>query len=422
MSISDLKKELLQRAKSMIETDSFVDGVRSVAEVIARNAAKLSGVDRRFRVTDRLEGPWVEIANMGPHLWLHGASLGECKMLLNLAKRLRKDIEDCPRMLLTTQKAELVSPLKTMAGNIVDVSLAPADVPCAMEKFIKNVQPLGLILGENELWPGYLSAMSQESLKASVALVSGRYRRSFPGVNFSSIGYASMQTEADQLRLVKAAAGNQICPVVGGDWKLLPWVSSFEASRCIDDELFTHPVDRVDVAFLSVHFEEWDSLIEIIRVCKLLNRSIVLMPRRLEEVELFRHELNKENVRTIVWPEVARREVSIVDCFGKTKEILENCALAVVGGSFCRRPGIHDFWEPLQAMVPTCIGPYACGHEDVVNELLHKGVIAQMQTANDFENLDLPSRDQIQSFLDFEKSKILNSYQQLLMFLEDLLK
>lgn len=422
MSLHDLKNELLQRAESMMKADSVIDGARVAAGVVAQGAAKLSGINRKYRVTDRLEGPWVEVANEEPHLWLHGASLGECKMLLNLAKRLRVDLENCPKLLLTTQKAEAVSTLRLMGEGVVSVALAPADVPSAMEKFIRNVQPLGLILGENELWPGYLSAMSQISLQASVALVSGRYRKSLPGIALSAIGYACMQTEADRVRLMNAASLKDFSPVVGGDWKLLPWVFSPESNRFNNNSLFSDPLNRVDVAFLSVHFEEFEPLLEIIRFCKSQRQAVVLMPRRLEEVELFRHELEERNVAVVDWPNVCPRAVSLVCQFGKTQDVLKKCLLAVVGGSFCRSPGIHDFWEPLRSMVPTCVGPYAYGHEDAINELVRKGVVAQIQSASDFENLDLPHRDRVQTYLDAEKLKILNSYQQLLLFLENLLK
>lgn len=409
MSLAELKNKLIQ-------------GVRATVGVVSQAVAKLPKIDRRFHVADRLNGPWVDAANEVPHLWLHGASFGECKMLCNLAKRLKIDLDNGPRMLLTTQKAELLSVLKELGREVFDVALAPADVPSAMEKFVRNVHPVGLILGENELWPGYLSSMSRVVDRPSVALVSGRYRKSFPGMDFSSLGYASMQTDADRTRLMNVASKANLSPMVGGDWKLLPWVFSCKSNQFDDNELSINPESKTDVVFLSVHFEEWKSLVKIIRFCKNQRRSVVLMPRRLEEVELFRRELDKQRVATCVWPLVAQGAVSLVDKFGCTEGILKNSSLAVVGGSFCLRPGIHDFWEPLRAMVPTCVGPYAYGHEDVVKELVSKGVVARIKNASDFENLDLPGKDRIRLCLDSEKSKIMNSYQQLLQFLKELLQ
>ena len=81
-----------------------LDIARMAVGSVAKAAAKIPAVESRFHINDRLNGPWPK----GPFLWLHGASLGECRMLLNLAKFLQEDIENCPKILLTTQKNEVL--------------------------------------------------------------------------------------------------------------------------------------------------------------------------------------------------------------------------------------------------------------------------------------------------------------------------
>ena len=157
---------------------------------VARAACLLPGIDREYRIEERLSGPWP----VGPYLWLHGASLGECRMLLNLACALREDLVDCPKILITSQKAEVVSYLNEACAGIANVSIAPADIPSTLDSFVKAVQPLGLVLAENELWPGYLSTLSRISTRKNIALVSGRYRRSLPFLDFSGMGIACLQT------------------------------------------------------------------------------------------------------------------------------------------------------------------------------------------------------------------------------------
>lgn len=409
----------------MIGIGTVIDLGRGALGAAAKVVGSFPSFDRKYHINRRLEGPWPE----GPYLWLHGASLGECKVLLNLTKLLRRDIPLCPKILLTTQKVEVVPTLEKMGEGLVDVAIAPADTPAAMSKFIRKVQPQALILAENELWPGYLSSMSRTSLKPSVALVSGRFRKAFPGMDFSALGFVCMQTEADRQRVFDAVGNPKFRPMVGGDWKILSLLQSAEAAAPANEPVAGESSARendiqkdVDLALLSVHFPEWESLSEIIRVCKLRNKSVVLMPRRLEEVELFRQELQANNVKVVEWPQVRQGGVTLIDQFGLTGQILERAQQAFVGGSFCPKPGIHDFWEPLLAKVPTCVGPYAGGHEDLVEELVQEGVIERLSSASDFENLDLVSEKQVQGFLDLEKEKVSDSYRQLLLFLEDLLK
>ncbi len=405
----------------MIGIGTVIDLGRGILGSAAKVVGSFPSFDRKYHINRRLDGPWPE----GPCLWLHGASLGECKVLLNLAELLRRDLPNCPRILLTTQKVEVVPVLEKMGEGLVDVSIAPADTPASMSKFIRKVQPQTLILAENELWPGYLSSMSRTSLKPSVALVSGRFRKAFPGIDFSSIGFACMQTEADRQRISESALSSKFWPMVGGDWKIISFLhdNPTEHLGARESETATGEGSKdVDLALLSVHFPEWEALSEIIRVCKLRNKSVVLMPRRLEEVELFRQELQINNVKVVEWPQVRQGGVTLIDQFGLTGQILERARQSLVGGSFCPKPGIHDFWEPLLAKVPTCVGPYAGGHEDLVEELVQEGAIARLSSASDFENLDLVDEKQMQGCLDLEKEKVSDSYQQLLRFLEDLLK
>ena len=171
----------------------------SAVKTVARAACLLPGLDSEYHIEERLSGPWP---SAGPYLWLHGASLGECRMLLGLAHALKEDLTDCPKILITSQKVEVVSYLQDSAAGVAEVSIAPADIPSALNAFIGAVQPLGLVLAENELWPGYLSTLSRISTRRNIALVSGRYRRSFPFLDFKGMGFACMQTAADLGRLM----------------------------------------------------------------------------------------------------------------------------------------------------------------------------------------------------------------------------
>ena len=62
-----------------------LDVARGALGSVAKVAAKVPIVENKYRMNARLNGPWPK----GPFLWLHGASLGECKMLMNLAKLLK---------------------------------------------------------------------------------------------------------------------------------------------------------------------------------------------------------------------------------------------------------------------------------------------------------------------------------------------
>lgn len=384
---------------------------RQAIGTAAKAAAKVPAVDNKFHVTERLCGPWPE----GPFLWLHGASLGECKMLLNLSKFLQEDLENCPKILITTQKVEVVKFLKESGYN-VEAAMAPADTPAALKNFVLKVKPVGLILAENELWPGYLEAMRKLAVKPAVAVVSGRYRSSMPGIDFSSVGFASMQTGEDLSRFLNVASRANISKMmIGGDWKLLPWVRSNQ-----DVKLPENPT--VDTAFVSMHMAEWASLCRMIVSSIKRQESVVLIPRRLTEVDAFRKALRDQELMVVEWPLVQKGAVSMVSKYGQTKEVLATAKTAVVGGSFSRGLGVHDFWEPLQAGVATCVGPFSTGQKENVASLVREGVIAQLQSTAGYSRRNIPDVRLVSTFLAHERTKIQDSYDQLLDFLKKLLQ
>lgn len=379
------------------------------AKTVVRGACLLPGLDQKYCIEERLSGPWP---TDGPYLWLHGASLGECRMLLGLARALKEDLRDCPKLLITSQKVEVVSFLNEAALGVAEASLAPADIPSVLDRFVGAVRPVGLILAENELWPGYLSTLSRISTRPSIALVSGRFRRSFPFLDFSGMGLACMQTAADLGRFAYASKGTVPC-TMGGDWKLLNW------SR--DGGLVLSPEKpSVDVVFLSFHIEESEAFLRMAKDSVDRGDSVVLMPRKLSEQDAFRRLLRGAGLPVADYPVVRKGTVSIVTRFGLSREILLKSRSAVVGGSFVRVPGIHDFWEPLQMGVATCVGPYSRGHEDVVSRLVAARVLAQIHSPADYLRRRFPSVDTVRMHLSAEKKKISDSYSMLLNFIKGL--
>jgi 3-deoxy-D-manno-octulosonic-acid transferase len=285
-----------------------------------------------------------------------------------------------------------------------------------MKSFISAVKPLGLILAENELWPGYLSSMLRISTRPPVALVSGRFHHAVPGMDYAAIGFVSMQTGSDLSRFFSVSTrANNSRMMIGGDWKLLPWVRLNKAVAAPENP-------TVDTVFISMHVQEISSLCRMILSSIKRGESVVLMPRRLSEVAEFRKALVGRDIAVIDWPVVQSGAVSIVNEFGKTKEVLAVSKTAVVGGSFARGLGVHDFWEPLQSGVSTCVGPYAEGQKETVATLVREGVVAQIQSAEEFSRRNKPDIRLVQTFLAHESAKISDSYQQLLEFLKNLLK
>lgn len=385
---------------------------RTLVGAVALAASKVPPLDGKFKIGRRLCGPFPE----GPCIWMHGASLGECKMLLGLAERLRSDFPDLPRILITTQKAEVEEFLKPLAARSgVSVSIAPLDTRRGMRIFMDAAKPQMLVLAENELWPGFLSSMGKRFGKPSVALVSGRFYRCLSTDDFDSIGFVSMQTDADLGRLV--AADDYLLSakaIVGGDWKLLPWAAS-------GGKIPDGGEKSANTAFLSFHREEMKALLEMLGQAMRSGEAVVVVPRFESDVPFFRGALADGNIPTVDWPAVKRGAVSLVTAYGKVSEVLKASRSSVVGGSFARTLGVHDFWESLRMGVPTCIGPYCRGQREAVRLLMSGRAIAQIRKPSGYSDREFPTAENVARFLSREREKILASYRAFGRFVEAVL-
>lgn len=375
--------------------------IQRTLDVFARAVGKIPAVDEKFKIRARLFGPFPN----GPAIWMHGASLGECKMLLSLARILKADVPEIPRVVLTTQKAEVLDFLNPQAEALgISMGMAPLDSPRALRLFMREVNPRMLILAENELWPGYLEAFRKRFRTPRVALVSGRFYRCLTSRNFDAIGFACMQTGADVDRFV--AAGDDLVPqktIVGGDWKLLPFAKS-------DGEVRPPRNPTVDFAFLSFHLEERRPLLKMLRAAIERGCAVVFAARFDADSVRLERLFSRNGLLTLKWPQVRKGCVSVVDGYGKLPAVLGVSRVAVIGGSFARTLGVHDFWEPLKMGVTTCIGPFARGQDAVVSSLVRDGALVQLRRPDELGKVRTARADAAGRFLAYEREKALAAY------------
>ena len=119
---------------------------------------------------------------------------------------------------------------------------------------------------------------------------------------------------------------------------------------------------------------------------------------------------------TVEWPEVQKGAVSLVTEYGKLTEIFKVSRAAVIGGSFSRSLGIHDFWEPLKLGVATYVGPYCRGQQASVEALLREGAVVRLRRPLDYASRTVPNPDAVCRFLSQEREKALSSYKAFLGF------
>ena len=350
----------------------WTDLLRGLVRLGASLGAHVPALDRRYGLKARMQGPW----ECEGRVWLHGASLGECRVLLQVAARL--PLHD---ILLTTQKTEVLAFLRHFAPAHVSVALAPADHPHALRCMFAQGKPRALVLCENELWPTWLRACRSAGVPAAIA--SGRMTaqgaqrweawgkreltRAMEGVYAL---WLQGQDDADRMARFSSRPAR-----LGGDWKWLAVEAEAPGLRPgTAQEWEGRPVD---LALLSVHREEWPRLEEGLVKLLEFGACVALVPRKPEDAAFFAYKLTKVDCRTVKWPTLQRGAVSIVDAFGVVLQLLGKSRLALMGGSFAAM-GTHDFREPLVAGVPVMVGPRGGHCEAELDGLVRAGVLRRL--------------------------------------------
>lgn len=134
-----------------------------VAPFILHTRAR-SGKEDPSRLGERL-GRSAAPRPPGRLLWLHGASVGEARLLLDLLARLRR-VRPHLGALVTTQTL-------TSARMVADAGLenlvhqmAPLDAPGPVRRFLDHWRPDAAMFAEGELWPNLLAGLARSGAPA----------------------------------------------------------------------------------------------------------------------------------------------------------------------------------------------------------------------------------------------------------------
>ncbi|MEZ5938100.1 MAG: glycosyltransferase N-terminal domain-containing protein [Hyphomonadaceae bacterium] len=128
------------------------------------------GKERKERLSERLGRTQIE-RPASPLIWMHGASVGESRLLADILKLVRKRRLGL-NAVLTTQtltSADMITGLQ-MPGAIHQ--MAPVDAPGAVSRFLDHWKPDAAVFAEGEIWPNMLAGLRRTATPA--ALINAR--------------------------------------------------------------------------------------------------------------------------------------------------------------------------------------------------------------------------------------------------------
>ena len=369
---------------------------------ILRGRARRGKEDPK-RLTERF-GRTQSSRPEGQLLWLHGASVGESLILLELVRRLSE----------TTNWHFLITTGTTSSARLVAESLPergrhqfiPIDRLATVRRFLDHWTPDAAVFVESELWPNLLLDMQGRRIPA--ALVNARmnqksltswHQRTNAAARllstFKWVGAADERT-ADGL---SELTGNPI-PCIG-NLKL-----QIAAPNADPDELIsireTIGARPVWLA-ASTHDGEEAILLEAHRFYREAqpNALLILAPRhpeRGDEITDLIGSAGQTHVRRSLGdvPD-AETSVWLADTLGEMALWYALVDQAFIGGSLLEEIGGHNPIEATQADCPIVTGPHTASFDDVFDAYKAKGgVIIAATAASISEALRVGPQDRLQ--------------------------
>ena len=313
-------------------------------------------------------------------IWIHAVSVGEVEAAAPLVRSLRRRYPHLP-LLVTTVTPTGAARVAAQFGDDVHHSYIPFEMPNAVNRFFKSVNPVISLIMETEIWPNLYHGCGVR--KIPLVLVSARispksvesYRKLLPlfreTLSHGIVIAAQSKTDADRfLSLGAHPSRTRITGNIKFDIELPQGLE--ERGSDIRSELF--PNRPVWIA-ASTHDKEELIILEAHR--QLLERQssllLILVPRHPGRFSAVRELIEKQGFsvvsRTEQRPCKPDEQVFFGDTMGEVTMFYAASDIAFVGGSLVPVGG-HNLLEPAALGVPIITGPHMFNAQEIADSFV----------------------------------------------------
>jgi len=320
-----------------------------------------------------------------PHgVWVHAVSVGEVQACAPLITALYRRHPDRP-LTVTTFTPTGAARARALFGNIAEVRYVPYDLPGAVRRFLKRVDPQLAVIFETELWPNLYRECGRRRVPLVLASARiserslGRYRRLGAlfrdALSQASIVAAQGEADAARFRELGADAGSTH---VTGNLKF-----DFELPEDIPERgrrLRRHYARRRPAWVAgSTREGEEAAVLEAQREVRGTHPDALLViaprhPARFTEVAQLIADGGESFTRRSDGERAEDEDVAVLllDSLGELLEFYAAADVAFVGGSLVPVGG-HNLLEPAALGLPVLTGPHNFNSADVARLLVARG-------------------------------------------------
>lgn len=295
-------------------------------------------------------------------LWFQASSIGEVKIALPIARRLRGWGLPLYLFAVTPEGRRLAKSSGVFNGSF----LAPFDIFFIVRKFLRRFAPSSVILIELQLWPNLID---QASRICRIVITNGRISdRSFPRYRmirplvkelFGLISVISSRTEKDRDRFVALGAAPEKVKLTGN---IKYDILLADSAGFREKEEFGIPARVPVITAGSTHGGEEKMIINAVsRIMENRELLCVLAPRHIERAPEIEKLLKKNNLSYSLFSRTGGVKNSdkflLIDKFGVLPQMYYISDICFVGGSLVPKGG-QNFVEAVGLRRPVCVGPH----------------------------------------------------------------
>lgn len=350
----------------------------------------------RRGISERLG--WTFPEQRAGGLWLHASSVGEVQAIAPLVRALRAARPELPLTLTTftpTGRARAEALFEELG---VVTAFLPLDLPGAVARQLRAVQPRALLVAETELWPELFHSCGSRGVPVhliSARISPGAFSRyrwltALLAPGLSAVSTAGTQTEADGQRLIELGLEPERVIATGSlKFDLELPASVREQGEALRGLL--GPSRPIWVA-ASTRSGEEELLFGVHR--QLLESQpgslLVIAPRhpeRFDEVAALATAAGFGVARRAAGDPVDEAvSVLVVDTLGELTGFLAAGDLAFVGGTLVPVGG-HNVLEPAALARPVITGPHLDNVAEVARDLQASGGLTVVGDADDLHRV-----------------------------------
>jgi 3-deoxy-D-manno-octulosonic-acid transferase len=311
-------------------------------------------------------------------IWVHAVSVGETLAAIPLIKALKKQYPNIP-LIVTNMTPTGAARVKAAFGDQVLQAFVPYDVPDAVLRFLKRVNPVICVVIETELWPNLFAMCKQKNIPMVVtnARLSEKSATGYKKIisltreMLNGVTKLSSQGKKDAERFIELGLAKEKVLVTGNlkfDVELPP--DLFSKSEILRQQLG----DRLIWIAASTHPTEEEIVLESHRKIleKFPSSLLILVPRHPDRFNSIA-ELIKEKkfalARRSLQENPSSAQVYLSDTMGELLLMYSVCDVAFVAGSFVPVGG-HNMLEAAVLGKPILMGPQLFNFAEISQMLI----------------------------------------------------